>query len=125
MLVFRSQLRGGRGVSGMSTREEDMITNILVTSSHDFLLCFTSSGKVHKIKAYQIPESSRTSKGLSVSHLLDLEEDEVITAIIPVKEFHQEDVNLIMTTKKGIIKKTSLAAFSHFKNKAIIAIKTG
>ena len=82
---FRSQLRGGRGVSGMSTRDEDIIKQIIITSSHDYILCFTSLGKVHKIKAYQIPESSRTSKGLSISHLFELEENEIITSLIQVQ----------------------------------------
>ncbi|MBL6723047.1 MAG: DNA gyrase subunit A [Candidatus Margulisbacteria bacterium] len=118
---FRSQLRGGRGVSGISTREEDIITQILVTNSHDFLLCFTSTGKVHKIKSYQIPESSRTSKGLSVNHLLELDEDEKITSIIQVNNF-ESDEYLMMCTKKGIIKKTELNSFSYFKTRAIRAI---
>ena len=118
---FRSQLRGGRGVSGMSTREEDIIERLLVTNSHDYLLCFSSSGKVHKIKAYQIPESSRTSKGVSIAHFLDLPEGETVTTIIPVKSFESKEY-LVMVTKKGIIKKTEVAAFSHFKTRAIIAI---
>ena len=118
---FRSQLRGGRGVSGISTRQEDIIKQILVTNSHDFLLCFTSNGKVHKIKAYQIPESSRTSKGLSVSHLLELEENEIITSLIPVSTFETSEF-LLMCTKKGVIKKTELTSFSYFKTRAIRAI---
>jgi DNA gyrase subunit A len=118
---FKSQLRGGRGVSGISTREEDIIKQILVTNSHDFLLCFTSTGKVHKIKSYQIPESSRISKGLSINHLLELEENEIITSIIQVSSFDSSSF-LMMCTKKGIIKKTELSSFSHFKTKAIRAI---
>jgi len=118
---FRSQLRGGRGISGMSTREEDIIEQIHVTNAHDFLLCFTSRGKVHKIKAYQIPEASRGSKGLSISHLFDLHDRERITALIPTKNFESNEY-LMMVTKKGIIKKTDLSAFTHFKTRAIIAI---
>jgi DNA gyrase subunit A len=118
---FRSQLRGGRGVSGISTRDEDIITQILVTNSHDFLLCFTTTGKVHKVKAYQIPESSRTSKGLSINHLLELDENEKITSIIQVKDFQSSDF-LMMCTRKGVIKKTEVASFSHFKTRAIRAI---
>lgn len=120
--AFRSQLRGGRGVSGMSTRDEDVIDKILVTSSHDYLLCFAASGKVHKIKAYQIPEGSRQSKGVSINHFLELPEEDRITALIPVKTFENETENLIMVTGKGIIKKTAVSAFSHFKTRAIIAI---
>ena len=118
---FRSQLRGGRGVSGISTRQEDIIKQILVTNSHDFLLCFTSTGKVHKIKAYQIPESSRTSKGLSINHLLELEENEKITSLIPVNNFESNEY-LLMCTIKGVIKKTELSSFSYFKTRAIRAI---
>ena len=118
---FRSQLRGGRGVSGISTREEDIIKQILVTNSHDFLLCFTSTGKVHKIKAYQIPESSRTSKGLSINHLLELDENEKITSVIPVNTF-ETSTFLLMCTSKGVIKKTELSSFSYFKTRAIRAI---
>lgn len=118
---FRSQLRGGRGVSGISTREEDIIKQILVTNSHDYLLCFTSTGKVHKIKSYQIPESSRTSKGLSINHLLELDENEKITSIIQVKNFESNEF-LLMCTKKGVIKKTELSSFSYFKTRAIRAI---
>jgi DNA gyrase subunit A len=118
---FRSQLRGGRGVSGISTRDEDIIKQIMVTNSHDFLLCFTSTGKVHKIKAYQIPESSRTSKGLSVNHLLELDENERITSVIPVQTFESDEF-LLMCTRKGIIKKTELSSFSYFKTRAIRAI---
>lgn len=120
--TFKSQLRGGRGVSGMTTREEDLIDQMLTTSSHDFLLCFTSSGKVHKVKAYEIPESSRTSKGTSIAHFLNLEEAEVVTTIIPVKNFEDTTISLIMVTQKGVIKKTELSAFSYFKTRAIIAI---
>ncbi|MDA1352962.1 MAG: DNA gyrase subunit A [bacterium] len=120
--IFRSQLRGGRGVSGMSTREEDVVEKILVTSSHDYLLCFAASGKVHKIKAYQIPEGSRQSKGVSINHFLELPEEDRVTALIPVKSFESEQENLVMVTAKGIIKKTTVNAFSHFKTRAIIAI---
>jgi DNA gyrase subunit A len=118
---FKSQLRGGRGVSGISTRDEDIIKQILVTSSHDYLMCFTSLGKVHKIKAYHIPESSRTSKGLSINHLLALDENEKVTSLIPVTDF-DESQYLLMCTSRGVIKKTPLADFSYFKTRAIRAI---
>jgi DNA gyrase subunit A len=119
--VFKSQLRGGRGVSGMSIRDEDIIDQIFVTSSHNFLLCFTNKGKSFKIKCYQIPEASRQSKGVSISHFLDFDADEKITTIIPVKDFNTEDY-LLMTTQKGIVKKTAIKAFVHLKNSSIIAI---
>ena len=121
--TFRSQLRGGRGVSGMTTRDEDLIDQMITTSSHDTMLCFTSRGKVHKVKGYEIPESSRQSKGTSIAHFLNLEENEMITAIIPVKSFEDDETCLVMLTQKGVIKKTELKAFSYFKTRAILAIK--
>ncbi|MBT3261352.1 DNA gyrase subunit A [bacterium] len=119
--IFKSQLRGGRGVSGMTTREEDIIDQIFVTSSHNFLLCFTNKGKVFKIKCYQIPEASRQSKGVSISHFLNFDEEEKISTIIPVKNFDTEDY-LLMTTQKGIVKKTAVTLFAYLKNSSIIAI---
>ncbi|MBT5855722.1 DNA gyrase subunit A, partial [bacterium] len=120
--IFRSQLRGGRGVTGMSTRDEDYIEQILTTSTHDYLLMFTSKGKVHKIKAHQIPESSRLSKGVSLAHFLSLDEGETVTTAIPVKDFEAENEYLFMTTQKGVVKKTEVSAFKHFKTRAIISI---
>ncbi|MFC1752159.1 DNA gyrase subunit A [Thermoproteota archaeon] len=119
--IFRSQLRGGRGVQGMSTREEDIIDQLFVTNNHDYLLCFTTKGRVFKIKVYQIPEASRQGKGISISHFLHLEEDEIVSTTIPVQSFETDDF-LFMTTQKGIVKKTELKAFVHFKNRPIIAI---
>ncbi|MFC1770788.1 DNA gyrase subunit A [Candidatus Margulisiibacteriota bacterium] len=119
--VFRSQLRGGRGVSGMSVREEDIIDQFFITNNHNFLLCFTNRGRVFKFKVYQIPEASRQSKGLSISHFLHLEEKETVTTMIPIDNFASEDY-LFMTTQKGIVKKTAVSAYSYFKNRPIIAI---
>jgi DNA gyrase subunit A len=119
--IFRSQLRGGRGVSGMTIREEDIVDQIFVTSNHEYLLSFTNKGRIFKIKVYQIPEASRQSKGVSISHFLNLDEKEVITTMIPIKTFDTDDY-LFMATQKGIVKKTAVAAFSYFKNRPIIAI---
>lgn len=119
--IFKSQLRGGRGVSGMTTRDEDMIDQFSVTKAHDYLLLFTNHGRVHKMKAYLVPESSRQSKGVSISHFLNLEEGEIVTTFVPVSDFNDREY-LFMTTKKGVVKKTALDAFSHFKNRPIIAI---
>ncbi len=119
--AFKSQQRGGRGVNGMTTRDEDVVDDVIVTSTHHYLLCFTTAGKVCKIKAHQIPETGRQSKGVSVAHFLQLGEGEGITAVLPVENFDQES-NVLMTTRKGIVKKTDLAAFRHFKNRPIIAI---
>ena len=120
--VFRSQNRGGRGVSGMTTRDEDSIEHMLVTNTHDFLLCFSTKGRVFKIKSYQIPEASRQSKGISLAHFLSFEDGEELTSIIDVKEFNENEY-LFMTTKKGVVKKSLLIDFIHFKNKPIAAIK--
>ena len=118
---FRSQNRGGRGINSMTTRDEDSIEHLLITSTHDFLLCFTSRGRIFKIKAHQVPEASRQSKGISMAHFLHFEENEILTSIIDVKTFSDNEY-LLMTTQNGVIKKTALSAFSHFKNKPIIAI---
>ncbi len=119
--LFRSQLRGGRGVSSITTREEDIVDQLFVTSSHDYLLCFTTKGRVFKTKVYQVPEASRQSKGVSIGHFLQLEEGEIISAAIPVRSFDTDDY-LFMTTKNGIIKKTPINAFIHFKNRPIVAL---
>ena len=119
--MFRSQLRGGRGVNSMTTREEDVIESLFVTSTHDYLLCFASSGRVFKTKIYNIPEASRQGKGISIAHFLQFEQGETVSAMIPVSNFDTEEY-LFMTTKKGVIKKTSLKDFIHFKNRPIIAI---
>jgi len=118
---FRSQLRGGRGVNSMSTRDEDSVEHIFVTRNLAYLLCFTSRGRVFKIKVYQVPEASKQSKGISVAHFLNLEDGESLTTTIPVDDFESESF-LFMTTRQGIIKKTPLEDFKHFKNRAIIAI---
>jgi DNA gyrase subunit A len=119
--IFRSQLRGGRGVNSMTTRDEDNIENILVTSTHDYLLCFTNTGRVFKLKAYQVPEASKQSKGISIAHFLNLEADEVVTATIPVETFDSQEF-LFMATRNGTVKKTAVSEFIHFKNRPIIAI---
>ncbi|MSR88806.1 MAG: DNA gyrase subunit A [Candidatus Margulisbacteria bacterium] len=119
--LFRSQLRGGRGVSSITTREEDIVDQLFVTSSHDYLLCFTTKGRVFKTKVYQVPEASRQSKGVSIGHFLQLEEGEIISAAIPIRSFDTDDY-LFMTTKNGVIKKTPVNAFIHFKNRPIVAL---
>jgi len=118
---FRSQNRGGRGVNSMTTQDEDIIDQLFVTSTHDYLLSFTNKGRVFKIKVYQVPETSRQSKGVSVAHFLQLEDGETVTTAIPVKEFSENEF-LLMGTQKGVVKKTSLDSFVHFKNRPIIAI---
>ncbi|MCX5725983.1 MAG: DNA gyrase subunit A, partial [Candidatus Saganbacteria bacterium] len=118
---FRSQLRGGHGVAGMATREKDEIENIFVTSTHSYLLFFTNKGRLHRIKVYELPESSRAGKGQAVANLLQLAEGEAITAAVPVKEFKQKTF-LVMATKAGLIKKTELSAFENIRKSGIIAV---
>ena len=101
--TYKSQRRGGRGISGMTTREEDFAEGMFITSSHDNILFFTNKARMHKIKAYKIPETGRQSKGMAIVNLLQLEEGEKITTAIPIKEF--DDRSLIMITKNGVIKK--------------------
>lgn len=119
--MFRSQLRGGRGVTSMTTREEDIIEQFLIPMTHDFILWFTSTGRVFKTKVYQVPEASRQSKGISIAHFLKLEDGEIVTSCVPVKSFESEEY-LMMVTQKGVIKKTVVGAYKHFKNRPIIAI---
>ncbi len=119
--TYRSQNRGGRGISGMSTKEEDFVEHIFTTTTHHTLLFFTTRGVVYKLRGYQIPEASRQAKGTAIVNLLPLESDEKITAMIPIKEF--EDGNyLTFVTKNGIIKKTNLMDYSRIRNGGLRAI---
>ncbi len=120
--TYKSQRRGGRGISGMSTREEDFAENIFVANTHDFLMFFTNKARMHKIKAYKIPEVGRQAKGMALVNLLQLEEGERVTAIIPIKEF-VDDNYLIMLTKYGVIKKTALGRYNSKIKGGLIAIK--
>ena len=119
--VYRSQHRGGRGVAGLSTRNEDYVEKIFTTSTHNYILFFTNRGRMYKMKAYQIPESGRQAKGLAIVNLLPLEPEEKITAMIPLREFSEEN-NLCMITKKGIIKKTNLDEYNSHRKGGLIAI---
>jgi DNA gyrase subunit A len=119
--IFRSQNRGGRGVNSMTTRDEDVIEQLLITNAHDYLLCFSTKGRVFKIKTYQLPEASRQSKGVSIAHFLNMEDGEELSTIVDVKTFETQDY-LFMATKNGVVKKTEVKAFVHFKNRPIVAI---
>ncbi|ODS50167.1 MAG: DNA gyrase subunit A [Halanaerobium sp. 4-GBenrich] len=105
--LYRSQRRGGKGVIGISTKEEDYVENIFTTTTHYQFLFFTNQGRVYRLKGYQIPETGRQARGTAIVNLLELEENEKINTVIPVKEF-PEDAYLIMATKNGLIKKTAL-----------------
>ena len=119
--TYHIQKRGGRGVSGMSRRDEDFAEFMFTSSSHDYLLFFSNRGRVYRLKAYEIPEGSRTSKGMNIVNLLPLEGDEKVTAMIRVAEF-EEDKYLCMVTKHGIIKRTELNAYDTARKGGIIAI---
>ena len=108
--LYRSQRRGGKGVIGISTKEEDFVENIFTTTTHYKFLFFTNQGRVYRLKGYQIPETGRQARGTAIVNLLELEAEEKINAVIPVKEF-PEDAYLIMATKNGLIKKTALEEY--------------
>ncbi|MGM0414412.1 MAG: DNA gyrase subunit A [Bacillota bacterium] len=108
--TYRSQRRGGKGIIGISTREDDFVANIFTATTHRTFLFFTDDGQVYRLKGYQIPEAGRQARGTAIINLLDLDEGERINAIIPIKEF-DEDRYLVKVTKKGIIKKTSLSEY--------------
>ena len=118
---YKTQKRGGKGITGVTTRENDFVKDLILTSTHDYLMFFTNTGKVHTIKAYEIPEAQRTAKGTPAVNFLNLMQRERITAIIPIKEFN-DDKYLIAVTKNGIIKKTSLSQFNTNRKSGLIAI---
>ena len=118
---FRSQNRGGKGIRGMATLEDDFIEELMMTSTHHFIMFFTNKGKVYRLKGYQIPESSRTARGTAIVNLLQLEPGERITASIPIREY-DADSYLFMATKKGIVKKTPILEYENIRKTGIQAI---
>ncbi len=118
---FKSQHRGGKGIKGMETIEDDYIVEMLMTTSHHYLMFFTNTGRVYRIKAYEIPEASRTSRGTAIINLLPLQPDEKITAMIPIKEY-EDDKYLFMATRKGIVKKTSVKDYENIRKNGLAAI---
>ena len=119
--VYKTQRRGGRGIMGMATRDEDVTETMFLCSSHDYVMFFTSAGRVYRLKCYEVPEGSRTSKGMNIVNLLPLTGDEKVTAMIRVSEF-EGDMYLCMVTRKGIIKRTRLDAYSNARKNGLIAI---
>lgn len=119
--TYKTQKRGGKGVTGLTTRENDFVKNLIMTSTHDYLMFFTNTGKAHKIKAYEIPEAQRTAKGTPAVNFLNLMQRERITAVIPIQDFG-EDKYLIAVTKEGTIKKTALSQFDTNRKTGLIAI---
>ena len=120
--TYKPQKRGGRGVSSGNMRDEDFVKELFVTSTHDMILFFTSLGNVFKLKAFEIPEDSRTSRGTAIINLLDLDEGERVTSIIPVEEY-DPDMNFLMVTEKGLIKRTPFKEYKNIRKSGIIAIK--
>ena len=118
---FKSQNRGGKGIKGMQTIEEDYIEDLLMTTTHHYVMFFTNFGRVYRLKVYEIPEASRTSRGTAIINLLQLNPGEKITAIIPLKKY-EENKNLFMVTKKGIVKKTSVMEYSNVRKNGLAAI---
>ncbi len=118
---YATQKRGGKGKTGLSTKDEDFVEDIYITSTHDYLLFFTNFGKVYRKKAYYIPDASRISKGTAIINLLQLENGESVKAVMPIKSFN--DGYLVMATRKGIIKKTDLEQFDTSRKTGLIAIK--
>ena len=118
---FKSQNRGGKGIKGMQTIEDDYIEDLLMTTTHHYLNFFTSLGRVYRLKAYEIPEAGRTARGTAIVNLLQLAPEEKITAMIPIQEYDNEK-NLFMVTKKGIVKKTSMMEFNNIRKKGLTAI---
>ncbi|MGI5959712.1 MAG: DNA gyrase subunit A [Massiliimalia sp.] len=119
--VYKTQKRGGRGVSGMTQRDEDFVEELFICSTHDHVLFITNKGRMHRLKCYQIPEGSRISRGTNIVNLLNLEEGEKIAYMIAVKDF-DPDQYLVMVTKKGLIKRTELSAYKNVRKSGLIAI---
>ena len=118
---FRSQNRGGRGIKGMQTLEDDFIEDLLMTTTHHYLMFFTNTGRVYRLKAYEIPEAGRTARGTAIINLLQLMPEEKITAIIPIKEYVQGEY-LFMATKKGLVKKTPITDYANVRKTGLAAI---
>ena len=118
---FKSQNRGGKGIKGMQTIDEDYIEELFMTTTHDYVLFFTNKGRVYRLKAYEIPESGRTARGTAIINLLQLQPEEKITAVITLKEF-DENKYLFMATKHGIVKKTSISEYQNIRKTGLQAI---
>lgn len=118
---YRTQKRGGRGVSAMSRREEDAASHIFVTGSHDYVLFFSDMGRMYRVKCYEVPEGSRTSKGMHIRNLLPLQGDENITSVVHLSDL-DDDKFLVMVTRRGVVKRTKLSAFNNVRKAGLIAV---
>lgn len=121
LMTYKSQNRGGRGIVGMQTRDEDFVKDLFLCSTHDTILFFTDHGRVYRLKGFEVPEAGRTARGMAIVNLLEIAPNESVTAVIPVKEF-REDRYLVMLTKQGLIKKTDMASYSNIRKGGLIAI---
>lgn len=121
--TYRAQNRGGRGVQGMNTLEDDFVSQLVTTSTHDHVLFFTNKGRVYKLKGYEVPELSRQSKGIPIVNAIELDKDEVISTMIAVKDLDSEEDFLVFVTKKGLIKRSALSNFNRINRNGKIAIK--
>ncbi len=119
--TYKSQRRGGKGIIGLSTREEDFVKNLFVTSTHHFIMFFTNKGRVYRLKAYEIPESGRQAKGTAIVNLLQLDGDEKVTTVIPIQEY-KEGLYLVMATKNGLVKKTDLMEYDNIRKGGLAAV---
>ncbi len=119
--TYRRQRRGGRGVAGMTTKEEDWVDHLFIASTHDYILIFTARGKLHWLKVHRIPEAGRTARGKPIVNLVRMDKDDRIAALLPVREF-SEDRYLLFATRRGLVKKTTLAAYSNVRASGIRAI---
>jgi DNA gyrase subunit A len=120
--TYTAQKRGGKGISAMSTKEEDFVQNLFIANSHNYIMMFSNHGKVFVKKAYEIPEFSRAAKGTNLVNIIDLAPDETITAYIPLESINEKNIYLTMITKKGIIKRTSLELYRNIRKNGLIAI---
>lgn len=119
--TYTSQRRGGKGIIGLSTREEDFVKDLFVTSTHHYIMFFTNKGRVYRLKAYEIPESGRQAKGTAIVNLLQLDGDEKITTVIPIKEYN-EGQYLVMATRNGLVKKTDVMEYSNIRKGGLAAV---
>lgn len=120
--VYKSQKRGGKGLTAMNTREEDFVEHIFVTSTHNNIMFFTNTGKVFRLKTYELPEASRTAKGTAIVNLLQLSQGEKIAAVMPVEDFNDDSAYVLMATRNGLIKKTKLSEYANIRKTGIQAI---
>src|SRR5512136_2905802 len=119
--LYRIQRRGGKGKMGMTTKEEDFVEHIFIASTHNYILIFTNQGRVYWLKVYQLPQAGRAAKGKAIVNLVNMNPGEKVAAVLPVRAF-EDDKFVVMATKKGVIKKTELAAYSNPRTGGIIAV---